>query len=270
MYELVMVWQSLTLELKAVDFPSQFEYVDSQCYSRWAATLSQGMGKRKQRELAADHPDGLASDTSASFGCSDILKNYYPIHPIWKSIQVAKEEKCHNLVSSLSQVPRGQRSKARGSEKVTAVQDAGSNGISIVAEGRSQLDFAAHPRKPRNMRTKRAAEPSDFVVICKLDSEVICKRSRHSCRQSRRLKCSTTVVQKWEKLDSEKFEVYMESVWRRFTKEKKNVFTYLDSMWFSLYTKEPLKAKEVGSRGKTYSQRNMFLFQLYSGITGFF
>ncbi|KAL2233908.1 UNVERIFIED_CONTAM: hypothetical protein Sindi_1123000 [Sesamum indicum] len=253
------------------------------------ATLSQGMGKQKQPELAADRPDGVVSDTSdhefelfvaAGFCCSEMLKNYYHIHPIWKSIQVAEEEKCHNLESSLSQVPRGQRSKGRGTEKVTAAQDAGMlhialhiypltlmnlayffmscysptfsyrikthysdtsddlilfsfppsiiqdiqlpnqqpshrefhknvalecNDISIMAVSRSQLDFAAHPRKPRNVRTKRAAEPSD--------SEVTCERSLRSCRQLRRLKCSTTVVQKWGKLDSEKFEVYMEGHW---------------------------------------------------------
>ncbi|XP_011092006.2 uncharacterized protein LOC105172313 isoform X3 [Sesamum indicum] len=208
------------------------------------ATLSQGMGKQKQPELAADRPDGVVSDTSAGFCCSEMLKNYYHIHPIWKSIQVAEEEKCHNLESSLSQVPRGQRSKGRGTEKVTAAQDAVS---------RSQLDFAAHPRKPRNVRTKRAAEPSD--------SEVTCERSLRSCRQLRRLKCSTTVVQKWGKLDSEKFEVYMESVWRRFTEERKNIFTYLDSLWFSLYAKEPLKTKVLSwiKRKDIFSKTYVFV-----------
>ncbi|XP_020548056.1 probable ubiquitin-like-specific protease 2B isoform X6 [Sesamum indicum] len=182
-----------------------------------------------------------------------MLKNYYHIHPIWKSIQVAEEEKCHNLESSLSQVPRGQRSKGRGTEKVTAAQDAGSNDISIMAVSRSQLDFAAHPRKPRNVRTKRAAEPSD--------SEVTCERSLRSCRQLRRLKCSTTVVQKWGKLDSEKFEVYMESVWRRFTEERKNIFTYLDSLWFSLYAKEPLKTKVLSwiKRKDIFSKTYVFV-----------
>ncbi|KAK4411375.1 hypothetical protein Sango_0210500 [Sesamum angolense] len=291
------------------------ENKDSICYSRWVATLSQGMGKRKQRNsppigVVLACSDGececkfllIFSDykfqtmsfelfVAAWFGCSEMLKNYYHIHPIWKSIQVAKEEKCHNLVSSLSQVPRGQRSKGRGTEKVTAPQDAGMLHIALhiypltlkiqhislclaIAqhspigskciilillmiwiyncqtnnhhtgsftkmwpwnESRSQLDFAAHLRKPRNVRTKRAAEPSD--------SEVTCESSLRSCRQSRRLKCSTTFVQKWEKLDSEKFEVYMESVWRRFTEDRKNVFTYLDSLWFSLYAKEPLKQR---------------------------
>ncbi|KAL0379541.1 UNVERIFIED_CONTAM: hypothetical protein Sangu_0018400 [Sesamum angustifolium] len=232
---------------------------------------------------------------AAWFGCSEMLKNYYHIHPIWKSIQVAKEEKCHNLVSSLSQVPRGQRSKGRGTEKVTAPQDAGMlhialhiypltlkiqhislclaiaqhspigskliilillmicNDICIVAESRSQLDFAAHLRKPRNVRTKRAAEPSD--------SEVTCESSLRSCRQSRRLKCSTKFVQKWEKLDSEKFEVYMESVWRSFTEDRKNVFTYLDSLWFSLYTKEPLKTKVLNwiKRKDIFSKTYVFV-----------
>ncbi|KAL0428890.1 UNVERIFIED_CONTAM: hypothetical protein Sradi_0515000 [Sesamum radiatum] len=159
-----------------------------------------------------------------------MLKNYYHIHPIWKSIQVAKEEKCHDLVSSLSQVPRGQRSKGRGMEKVTAGQDAGSNDKALCQRAEVNL-ILLHIRKPRNVRTKRAAEPSD--------SEDTCKRSLHS-------------------LTIEEAEV---SVWRRFTEERKNVFTYLDSLWFSLYTKEPLKTKVLSwiKRKDIFSKTYVFV-----------
>ncbi|KAI3444567.1 hypothetical protein Pfo_001232 [Paulownia fortunei] len=212
------------------------------------------MAKRKQRELAADHADGVVSDTSAGFGGYEILKDYYHAHPIWKNIQAAKGENCYNLVSSLSQVPRGQRSKGRvRNEKKTILQDAGSCKESIVDESRSQCYFATHPRKPRNMRSKQKADPSD--------SEVICESSLRYGRQSRRLHRCTTDIQKWGKLDSEKFEFYMENVWGRFTEEKKNVFTYLDSLWFSLYTKEPLKAKVLSwiKRKDIFSKKYVFV-----------
>ncbi|KAL0397888.1 UNVERIFIED_CONTAM: hypothetical protein Scaly_0237200 [Sesamum calycinum] len=201
------------------------EEKESICYSRWVATLSQEMGKRKQRELAADHPNGVVSDTS---GEHRIFRSVLIIiHPIWKSIQVAEkyqkerpqDEKvtarqrsgntlphlpCYTL-SSLKILISLAIAIPIGSKLIILILLMICNDICIVAESRSQLDFAAHLRKPRNVRTKRAAEPSD--------SEVTCESSLRSCRQSRRLKCSTKFVQKWEKLDSEKFEVYMEGHW---------------------------------------------------------
>ncbi|KAG8391812.1 hypothetical protein BUALT_Bualt01G0225800 [Buddleja alternifolia] len=205
------------------------------------------MAKQKHRELAADPPAAVVADTSGGFGGSEMLKHYYHA-AIWKTIHVADETNSCKLDSSSCHVPRGKRSKRRASMKnVGKVQDdVVSPEVSIMEDSTNQCHFVTHPRKSRNTRSKREADSSD--------SEVICQRSR-------RLNRRTTIIQKWGKLDSKKFEFYMENLWRRFTEEKRNVFTYLDSLWFSLYTKEPLKEKVLSwiKKKDMFSKKYVFV-----------
>ncbi|KAL2921180.1 putative ubiquitin-like-specific protease 2A [Bienertia sinuspersici] len=46
-----------------------------------------------------------------------------------------------------------------------------------------------------------------------------------------------------KKLDTETFECYMEALWKSFSEEKRMSFTYLDSLWFSLYRKASTRPK---------------------------
>ncbi|XP_021730235.1 probable ubiquitin-like-specific protease 2A [Chenopodium quinoa] len=46
-----------------------------------------------------------------------------------------------------------------------------------------------------------------------------------------------------KKLDTETFEHYMEVVWKSFSEEKRMSFTYLDSLWFSLYREASTRPK---------------------------
>ncbi|KAK6140612.1 hypothetical protein DH2020_025641 [Rehmannia glutinosa] len=227
--------------------------------------LSDNIGRREWRSESSGNSPRIvqialslllqASTTLSTlwFGDFELLKEYFHAHPILKNTEVAKGEKCYDLISSLPKFPRGQRSKGRvRSDKKTTLGD-GSHEGSIVEESQSQCNFDTHSHRPRNMRSKREAKPSD--------PEVIYERSLHYCRQSTRQHCRTTDIQKLGRLDSGKFEFYLENVWKRFTEEKKNVFTYLDSLWFSSYRNGPLKEKVLSwiKRKDIFSKKYVFV-----------
>ncbi|KAL6495483.1 hypothetical protein OROGR_030046 [Orobanche gracilis] len=187
------------------------------------------MANRKEREHPADRPNGVVFDISG-FGRFELLKDHFHKNPIWKkNHHVAKGKTCSDLVSSLPRFPRGQRSKGRVRRKKKSPVD-GSHVGSIVEESQGQWYLDTYSRRPLNMQSKPEAERSD--------SDVISKRSPCYGRQSNRQNHRTTDFQKWGKLDTGKFEFYLE-----FTEEKRNMFTYLDSLWFFVYSKGPLKEK---------------------------
>ncbi|KAL7121336.1 hypothetical protein ACP275_02G176100 [Erythranthe tilingii] len=211
------------------------------------------MAKRKHHELAVEEAYDVVSDVSG-FGGFELIKDCYHAHPIWKTIRLATAKGCSNRASLLSQFPQGRRSKGVSSDgNMATLQNGESRQASTVEENTSQYFFTTYPRKPRNTRSKRKAKPSDCEVI---SEHPLCYS-----RQSRRLRRSTTGIQKLGKLGSEKFESYMETVWRRFPEEKRNAFTCLDSLWFSLYSKEPLKAKVLSwiKKKDIFSKKYVFV-----------
>ncbi|KAL3649548.1 hypothetical protein CASFOL_005951 [Castilleja foliolosa] len=189
------------------------------------------MAKRNQIELAADPGDGSVFDDSG-FGSFELLKDYFLQNTMWKKT---------DLFSSIPEIPRRVRSK----RKTTPI-DGHENHVVIKAKESQNRCYSKLP-------SKREAESSD--------SEVICERSPCRVRKSTRQQNRPRSVEKWRKLDSGKFEFYMENMWRNLLGEKKNVFTYLDSLWFSLYSKGPLKEKVLSwiKKKDIFSKKYVFV-----------
>ncbi|KAL8495294.1 hypothetical protein ACS0TY_019446 [Phlomoides rotata] len=178
------------------------------------------------------------SDTSVEFGILEFLKKWYHF-PILNSIQDKLDK-----YPSFSYVPRRQRSKRRfRTEKKTAVKDTRNReGRSIVLKSESECIVWTNPHAGAS------------------NSEV-CKRSLSCVRRSRRLHHRNADGQTLGKLDSEKFEIYMETLWRRFADEKNNSFTYFDSLWFYMYTEGPRKAKVLSwiKKKDIFSKKYVFV-----------
>ncbi|KAL6499287.1 hypothetical protein OROHE_025950 [Orobanche hederae] len=234
---------------------------DIHCCSSYATPFkAKRLAKRKEREHAADRPNGVVFDISGfgrfellkdhfhknpiwkknhhvakgktcsdlvsslprfprgqrskgrvrrkkkspvdGFGRFELLKDHFHKNPIWKkNHHVAKGKTCSDLVSSLPRFPRGQRSKGRVRRKKKSPVD-GSHVRSIVEESQSQCYLDTYSRRPGNMQSKQEAEQSD--------SDVISKCSPCYGRQSNRQNHRTTDIQKWGKLDTGKFEFYLE------------------------------------------------------------
>lgn len=119
--------------------------------------------------------------------------------------------------------------------------------------GKRKGSVARASSTSRNVRNKPKPETTD--------SQVICTRSLCNGRLSRRQRGCTAKGQKFGKLGSGKFESHIESIWRKLSEEKKNEFTYLDSLWFSLHAKEPYKAKVLSwiKRKDIFSKKYVFV-----------
>lgn len=80
-------------------------------------------------------------------------------------------------------------------------------------------------------------------------------------RSKRKLKLKNAISKPMKKLDTNDFEFYIENLWRDFSDDKRNSFTYLDSLWYSLYTKESSKAKvlEWIKRKHIFSKKYIFV-----------
>ncbi|KAL3506729.1 hypothetical protein ACH5RR_032111 [Cinchona calisaya] len=128
--------------------------------------------------------------------------------------------------------PRGCRSK-RGAvgKKASNVME---SGVNKNEEHLSKNHVKTRRRAHRKRRRKILADSSD--------SEVIIPRFRlRGQRRGPVDSCNSTT--QYGKLDSKTFERYMEGIWSRFSEEKRNSFTYLDSLWFSLYLQDCFKEK---------------------------
>ncbi|KAM3343000.1 hypothetical protein BC332_03539 [Capsicum chinense] len=86
------------------------------------------------------------------------------------------------------------------------------------------------------------------------DSEVIPQRASRSHGQSRRNNSQ-------KGLGSSKFELYLESIWKWHPEDRRNAFTYLDSLWFSLYSERSHKAKVLNwiTKKKIFSKKYVFV-----------
>ncbi|WCJ36212.1 Cysteine proteinases superfamily protein [Euphorbia peplus] len=101
--------------------------------------------------------------------------------------------------------------------------------------------FSLHDQRKKISR-RQAEELRKFELIsqCFLGSIPTRKRSK---RKSRHNSTVARVQKKNEKLDSGKFSLYFENLWRRFSEDKRTCFTYLDSLWFGLYMKTHYKGR---------------------------
>ncbi|CAK9141079.1 unnamed protein product [Ilex paraguariensis] len=94
------------------------------------------------------------------------------------------------------------------------------------------------------------------------DSEVTMPCSFRCRGQSNRnVNCSNMIMSQQGKLDSAMFELHLENLWRNFSEEKRCSFTYLDSLWFTLYMKESFKAKVLNwiKKRDIFSKKYVFI-----------
>ncbi|KAK6796549.1 hypothetical protein RDI58_004250 [Solanum bulbocastanum] len=107
------------------------------------------------------------------------------------------------------------------------------------------------PIKPRRHSRKRSKSK---ITADSTDSEVIPQRASRCHGQSRRNNSQ-------KGLGSSKFELYLESIWKLHPEDRRNTFTYLDSLWFSLYSERSHKAKVLNwiAKKKIFSKEYVFV-----------
>ncbi|XP_019227329.1 PREDICTED: uncharacterized protein LOC109208650 isoform X4 [Nicotiana attenuata] len=152
------------------------------------------------------------------------------------------EERINTELPSTSQIRPRSRALRRKS-KVTA-DTSHSEVIPEQASCCSQF-------KPRARSRKRGKSK---ITADTRDSEVIPKHTSRFHGQSRR-----NTSQKG--LGSWKFERYLESIWKWHPEDRKNSFTYLDSLWFSLYSERSHKAKVLNwiTKKNIFSKKYIFV-----------
>ncbi|KAJ8550163.1 hypothetical protein K7X08_033870 [Anisodus acutangulus] len=152
------------------------------------------------------------------------------------------QERINKELPSWSQFRPRSRPRTRKS-KVTA-DTSHSEVIPQQASRCSQFKPRPHSRK----RTK--SKIADDTT----DSEVIPLRASRCHGQSRR-------NNNQKGLGSSKFELYLESIWKGHPEDRRNAFTYLDSLWFSLYSERSQKAKVLNwiTKKKIFSKKYVFV-----------
>ncbi|XP_055805976.1 ubiquitin-like-specific protease ESD4 isoform X2 [Solanum dulcamara] len=145
--------------------------------------------------------------------------------------------------SCCSQFKPRPNSRKRTKSKITA-NTTDSEVIPQQASCCSQFKPRPHSRK----RTKSKITDSTT------DSEVIPQRASRCHGQSRRNNSQ-------KGLGSSKFELYLESIWKLHPEDRRNAFTYLDSLWFSLYSERSHKAKVLSwiAKKKIFSKEYVFV-----------
>ncbi|KAG5620817.1 hypothetical protein H5410_006035 [Solanum commersonii] len=134
-------------------------------------------------------------------------------------------------------------SRKRTKNKITA-NTTDSEAIPQQASCCSQIKPRPHSRK--RSKSKITADSTD--------SEVIPQRASRCHGQSRRNNSQ-------KGLGSSKFELYLESIWKLHPEDRRNTFTYLDSLWFSLYSERSHKAKVLNwiAKKKIFSKEYVFV-----------
>ncbi|KAH0698897.1 hypothetical protein KY284_013112 [Solanum tuberosum] len=134
-------------------------------------------------------------------------------------------------------------SRKRMKNKITA-NTTDSEAIPQQASCCSQIKPRPHSRK--RSKSKITADSTD--------SEVIPQRASRCHGQSRRNNSQ-------KGLGSSKFELYLESIWKLHPEDRRNTFTYLDSLWFSLYSERSHKAKVLNwiAKKKIFSKEYVFV-----------
>ncbi|XP_044485874.1 probable ubiquitin-like-specific protease 2A isoform X2 [Mangifera indica] len=112
------------------------------------------------------------------------------------------------------------------------------------------LQVLAYLRSRRIKTSRKQIKSFQLNAPCFLGTIPCRKRSMRSikCKNANlSVKCKNAISKqqnrKQNKLDSGTFECYFDNLWRSFSEDKKSCFTCLDSLWFSLYTKESSKEK---------------------------
>ncbi|XP_015063785.1 ubiquitin-like-specific protease 1D [Solanum pennellii] len=133
--------------------------------------------------------------------------------------------------------------RKRTKNKITA-NTTDSEAIQQQASCCSQIKPRPHSRKRSKSR----------ITADSTDSEVIPLRASRCHGQSRRNNSQ-------KGLGSSKFELYLESIWKLHPEDRRNTFTYLDSLWFSLYSERSHKAKVLNwiAKKKIFSKEYVFV-----------
>lgn len=187
-----------------------------------------------------------------------------------KGIHVPEETNSFNRSCSLSKsVPRRQGSKGELQTSATDQErintelpswsqfrprsrknkvTADTNHSEVIPE---QASCCSQFNKPRPHSRKRRKSK---ITADTTDSEVIPQRASRCHGQSRRNNSQ-------KGLGSSKFELYLESIWKWLPEDRRNAFTYLDSLWFSLYSERSHKAKVLNwiTKKKIFSKKYVFV-----------
>ncbi|RDX60571.1 putative ubiquitin-like-specific protease 2A, partial [Mucuna pruriens] len=98
----------------------------------------------------------------------------------------------------------------------------------VMGSGFSSLPFD-WSNVPRRLRTKRNRKFNGKEALSRPKEAL--SRSKEKFSRPK------------EKLDSGVFDIYLKKIWKSFSEDRKRHFTYLDSLWFSLYRNASSKDK---------------------------
>ncbi|KAI8018553.1 putative ubiquitin-like-specific protease 2B [Camellia lanceoleosa] len=213
-------------------------------------------GKTDSVDISSDHSAEVCGDQIVKLhSCQPHIAVHPQENQMGKSVEEAEDKRSEELVLPYLQggFPRRRRSKRGVNHKnVSKVQNADFDRSQITKDIASQPQFAA--RRPA--RKKRKPNKKDEVTS---GPEVVYRSSGRE-RSKRRVDCEKGITPQQGKLDTNTFECYLESLWRSFGNEKRNLFTYLDCLWFSLYTKESSKANVLNWIKKKHIFSKKYVF----------
>lgn len=171
--------------------------------------------------------------------------------------------------------PQRQRSKRRVIHKKATTVDSGFSGDQIVQEhpGPMLSTACARPRAHQKRKSKKVAEDSSGSKGCAHRKRKIKKFAEDSSDSEKTLPCSFRCRGQtkrrvknnntWQqgKLDDNIFDKYLGNLWRSFPSDKKDSFTYLDCLWFTMYANESSRGKVLSwiKRKKIFSKKYVFL-----------
>ncbi|GAV68013.1 Peptidase_C48 domain-containing protein [Cephalotus follicularis] len=130
-----------------------------------------------------------------------------------------------------------------------------SNGVPMSDHRSCWLHTIAHLHA-RKMKIK----PENLNSF-QLNSPCFIHTFPHRERSKRRVRHKSAVPKLKKKLNSATFDRYLENLWRSFPKEKITSFSYIDSLWFSLYTNASSRTKVLDwiKRSHIFSKKYVFV-----------
>ncbi|XP_060194249.1 probable ubiquitin-like-specific protease 2B isoform X1 [Lycium barbarum] len=196
-----------------------------------------------------------------------------PANQTLKGIHVPEETSSFDGNCSLSKnVPRRQRSKG-------GLQTSGTYQERINTELPNWSQFRPRSR-PLTQKSKATTDTSQSEVIPQQASSCLQLKPRPHSRKRRKSKItddttdSEVIPQRVPRchgqsrrnntqkgLGSSEFELYLESIWKWHPEDRRNAFTYLDSLWFSLYSERSHKAKVLNwiTKKNIFSKKYVFV-----------
>ncbi|XP_022898941.1 sentrin-specific protease 1-like isoform X2 [Olea europaea var. sylvestris] len=140
-----------------------------------------------------------------------------------KSIEIhGGDEKTENSKAPFSCIPHGQRSRGRVAQRQTAE-------LLHTAEGdygEADVEKLQSPCKCRKRKCKHKTDSDDLEYI-PVHRSFRASRSRRGCNTTSNLR---------GKINDELFERCFLKIWEDSPEEKRKLFTYMECIWFSMYT----------------------------------